>query len=63
MRDILFMAALTASKHNPVFKSFYERLRANGKPHKLALIAVPRKLVTPLNAMIGSSHMFNSALT
>jgi len=63
LRDILFMAALTASKHNPVFKSFYERLRANGKPHKLALIAVLRKLVITLNAMISSRQTFRMALT
>ena len=63
LRDILFMAALTASKHNPVFKSFYERLRANGKPHKLALLAVLRKLVTTLNAMISSRQTFKLALT
>jgi transposase len=63
LRDILFMAALTASKHNPVFKSFYERLRANGKPHKLALIAVLRKLITTLNAMINSRQTFRLALT
>lgn len=63
LRDILFMAALTASKHNPVFKTFYERLRASGKPHKLALIAVLRKLITTLNAMINSQQMFKIALT
>lgn len=63
LRDILFMAALTASKHNPVFKGFYDRLRANGKPHKLALIAVLRKLITTLNAMINSRQMFKIALT
>jgi transposase len=63
LRDILFMAALTASKHNPTFKVFYDRLRASGKPHKLALIAVLRKLITTLNAMISSRQMFDSALT
>jgi transposase len=63
LRDILFMAALTASKHNPTFKLFYERLRASGKPHKLALIAVLRKLVTALNAIIKSRQPFKIALT
>jgi transposase len=63
LRDILFMAALTASKHNPTFTSFYDRLRAAGKPHKVALIAVLRKLITTLNAMINSRQMFDSALT
>lgn len=63
LRDILFMAALTASKHNPVFRTFYERLRANGKPHKLALVAVLRKLITTLNAMIKSRQTFKTQLT
>ena len=63
LRDILFMAALTASRHNPTFKVFYDRLRANGKPHKLALIAVLRKLITTLNAMIKSRQPFKMDLT
>jgi transposase len=50
---------MTASKHNPTFKVFYERLRANGKPHKLALIAV-LQLVTTLNAIINSRQPFKS---
>lgn len=63
LRDILFMAALSASSHNPTFKVFYERLRENGKPHKLALIAVLRKLITTLNAMIKSRQPFKTSLT
>ena len=39
VRRILYMAAVTASRHNPVLKSFYERLIAKGKPAKLALVA------------------------
>lgn len=61
LRDVLFMAALTASRHNPTFKAVYDRLRAAGKPHKLALIAVLRKLVTALNAMIQSGKPFQTA--
>jgi len=47
------------------FKStwFNKRLRANGKPHKLALVAVLRKLVTTLNAIIKSRQPFKIALT
>lgn len=63
LRDILFMAALTASKHNPTFIAVYDRHRANGKPHKVALIAVLRKLITTLNAMMNSRQLFNPALT
>jgi transposase len=63
LRDSLFMAALTASQHNPTFKTFYDRLRAKGKPHKVALIAVLRKLIITLNAMIHAKKMFEPLLT
>jgi transposase len=63
LRDILFMAALCASSHNPTFKAFYDRLRADGKPHKLAIVAVIRKLVVTLNAMVKSRQTFKNALT
>jgi transposase len=63
LRDMLYMAALSASSYNPPFKVFYERLRAKGKPHKLALIAVLRKLITTLNAMVKTQKMFNNHLT
>jgi transposase len=48
-RNSLYMAALVASRHNPVLHGFYERLLAKGKPKKLALAAVMRKLVVLLN--------------
>jgi transposase len=50
-RCILYMAALSASQHNPRLKTFYQRLLKKGKPKKLALIAVARKLLTILNDM------------
>ncbi len=46
------MAALSASLHNPVLKAFYQRLRAAGKEPKVALVAVMRKLITILNAIL-----------
>ena len=52
VRDALYMAALNAIRRNGPFRTFYQRLRAAGKPAKLALIAVARKLLTVLNAMI-----------
>lgn len=61
LRDVLFMAALTASRHNPVFRTLYERLRQAGKPHKVALVAVLRKLVTTLNAMVKAGKPFQTA--
>ena len=51
-RTAIYMAALSASQHNPVLKAFYLRLLAAGKPKMVALIAVARKLLTILNAMI-----------
>lgn len=54
VRQVLYMAALSASRHNPVLKETYERLRSAGKPHKLALVACMRRLIVTLNAMLHS---------
>lgn len=52
LRSALYMAALTATRHNPVIRAFYQRLRAAGKRTKVALVACMRKLLTILNAML-----------
>ena len=52
VRSKLYMAALSASKHNPIIRSFYERLLVKGKLEKVALTACMRKLLVILNAMI-----------
>jgi transposase len=52
VRSVLFMAAMSAKRCNPALKYFYERLVAAGKPKMVALIAVARKLLTILNAII-----------
>jgi transposase len=52
VRATLYMAALVASRSNPPLASFYRRLIAAGKPAKVALVAVMRKLLTILNAMM-----------
>lgn len=52
VKRTLFMAALTARKHNPNLKVFYERLVANGKKPIVAITAVMRKLLTFANAVI-----------
>ena len=52
VRASLYMAALVASRHNVVLAAFYRRLRDAGKPPKVALVAVMRKLLTILNAMM-----------
>ncbi|WP_420793517.1 hypothetical protein [Roseinatronobacter alkalisoli] len=51
LRHVMFQAALVASYHNPVLKVFSDRLRAAGKPHKVFITAVARKLITIANAM------------
>ena len=52
VRRGLYMAALAATQHNPILKAFYQRLRTNGKPAKLALTAVMRKLIVLLNRLL-----------
>jgi transposase len=52
VRTALYMAAVTAARHNPAIRAFYLRLRAAGKPAKVALVACMRKLLTILNAML-----------
>jgi transposase len=52
IRAALYMAALVASRRNPTLARFYQRLRSLGKPAKVALVAVMRKLLTILNAMV-----------
>lgn len=52
VRAALYMAALVASRRNPVIRVFYKRLREAGKAPKVALVACMRKLLTILNAMI-----------
>lgn len=49
-RNALYMATLVATRYNPIIKAFYSRLRANGKPSKLALTASMRKLLIHLNS-------------
>lgn len=52
VRSALYMAALIASRYNPLFKTYYQRLLSSGKAKKLALLAIARKLLVALNAMI-----------
>lgn len=52
LRDALYMPALVAMRHNPDLKAKYEDLRAAGKPAKLAIVAVMRKLIETANALV-----------
>jgi len=61
VRTALFNAARTAVQHNPLIKPFYQRLRAAGKPYKVALIACARKMLTILNSMLAAKQPWNPA--
>jgi len=52
VRRALYMAALSATRSNPILQAVYLRLRANGKAHKVALTAVMRKLLVHLNSIL-----------
>jgi hypothetical protein len=56
VRRVFYMAAVTASRHNPLLKPFYDRLIAAGKPPKVALIAAMRRLVVFANAVLRSDE-------
>jgi transposase len=51
-RTVLYLAAMNGARFNPVLKAMYDRVIAAGKPPKVALIALARKLLTILNAMV-----------
>jgi transposase len=54
LRRVLYVATVAAVRCNPVLKPFYQRLRARGKPPKIALVAAMRRLLLILNAMLKS---------
>jgi transposase len=61
VRRVVYMAALAASRCNPTLKAFHQRLIAAGKPPKVALIAVARKILTILSAMLRNGQPWNPA--
>lgn len=52
IRNVLYMGAIVAIRHNPVLKSYYEHLKERGKPSKVALTAVMRKMVVLANRLM-----------
>jgi len=62
IRNKLYMAALVATRFNQDLKNFYTRLRDKGKPVKLALTAVMRKLLTQLNSVVRRQTMWVDCL-
>jgi len=61
VRTALFMAAMTAMRRNPILRAFHQRLRAANKPKMVALIAVARKLLTVLNAILRDNRKWQNA--
>lgn len=62
VRAALYIAAESVRRHNPVLRDFYQRLRAKGKPHKVAMIAVERRLLGMLNAMMRDGTTWDPAV-
>lgn len=60
-RTAAFLAALSAIRCNPILKAFYRHLLAAGKPKMVALIAVARKIITILNAMLRDKKPWQNA--
>jgi transposase len=60
VRAVLYMAALVASRHNPVIADFYKRLLDAGKAKKVALVACMRKLLTILNSMMRTMTVWHT---
>jgi transposase len=63
VRTRMYMPTLVACYHNPVLKSFYQRLLKNGKSKMVALVAAMRKLITIINSMMAKGESWNPKLT
>ncbi len=60
VRKILYMGALVATRHNDRMRQFYDRLVTAGKPKKVALVAVMRKMIVTLNAMVRNNEYYRA---
>jgi transposase len=58
VRSVLYMAATSAVRSNPVIRACYQRLIQRGKPHKVAMVACMRKMLTILNAMARTNTLW-----
>ena len=61
LRAAFYMAALKAVRHHPRFKQIYLDLRAAGKPAKVALVAIARRIVVLANTLIRQDITFDQA--
>ena len=60
LRDVPYIASLNAAQNGPMLRAFAKKLEANGKAPKQAIIAVTRKLLVILNAMIRESRPYEA---
>ena len=60
IRCLLYQAAMVASRHNPALKEFARRLKEKGKPHKLVLIAVARKILVIANNLVAKEELWKA---
>jgi len=58
-RKAVYMASLSSTRYNPVLAQFYKKLISKGKPCKVALVAVMRRMIVILNAMLRDQTMWN----
>ena len=63
VKRALYMASLTAVRHDPVLGPAYKQLRAKGKPSKVALVAIARRLLVTLNARLRDHYAEHSEET
>ena len=61
LRAAFYMAALVAARTNPKFKQLYKEMRNAGKPAKVALVAIARRLVALANALLRDDLMFDKS--
>jgi transposase len=61
VRRVLYMASMSAIKYNPIIRDIYERLIKKGKPHKVAITACMRKLLTIMNVMLRNRTVWRVA--
>ena len=62
VRAALYMSALVAVRHDPVHKAAYRALRAQGKPAKVALVAIARRILVTANAILKTKQPYNARL-
>jgi transposase len=63
VRSVLYMAALSASRHNPVIYRLAQRLEEQGKPFKVVITACMRKLLIMLNTMVRNQTLWNPKIS